>query len=118
MGNAASICEIKKTDSFESNAELILKYQNHCGACNTPNTDYVNTICDITLTKFQPVIKTIIKSYIPSDNIVIFHSNMGEGYHRICDSCFNRIENIALMCDTNMVGCPIDGCKRTVFLAP
>lgn len=89
----------------------------NCVKCGKMSNHLKKEINIIIKNKFSSDVSDLIIDYVgDSDSLFQLHSKYKETDkpHSICNKCFQRLQTIALMCDTNMSRCPI--CPRQIFL--
>lgn len=81
-----------------------------CGDLKKEITKVVNKL-------FISRVSELINEYVgDGSHLYVLHSksNTYDIEHVICDNCFQNMEAIALMCDTNQSKCPV--CPRNIYM--
>ena len=84
-----------------------------CSSCGAKSKKYIYIYKNNLRLMNTNYIDSII-SYANITDVIVLHVTNHEEEHMICHKCFDKLRNIAHMCDTNIVSCP--ACNRMIFI--
>lgn len=88
-----------------------------CMSCDAIGLSKKREITDVVNKIFANGVSEIINEYVGKCiNLFVLHStdNTYVTEHIICDNCFQKMSDIAVLCDTNISTCPL--CPRHIYM--